>query len=124
MEVEIYESPFITANDARNSINPLPILNDCNKIREELDTLTITKNRLLEAKSYLTREFFYVEGLDMEDRLEMNVENLQKVMEHIEEYVLEMEDALQKAILEKQMEFNEIAKREEQQLMKESGASL
>ena len=124
MEVEIYESPFITANDARNSINPLPILNDCNKIREELDTLTITKNRLLEAKSYLTREFFYVEGLDMEDRLEMNVENLQKVMEHIEEYVLEMEDALQKAILEKQMEFNEIAKREEQQLMKVSGASL
>ena len=124
MNVEVYESPFITANSALSIINPLPITNACNELREELDVLMRIKERILEAKSYSSKENFYIEGLDMEERLEVNCNNLQKIILHIEDYIYYVENALKKAIDQKQLELNEQAKKEETLLVSKEGAQL
>ena len=76
MNVDIYESPLITANSALSMINPLPITNACNELREELDILLRIKERILEAKSYSSKENIYIEGMNIEERLELNCNNI------------------------------------------------
>ena len=124
MNVDIYESPFITANSALSMINPLPITNACSELKEELDALMRVKERILEAKSYASRDNFYVEGLNIEERLEINCTNLQKIILHIEDYINYVENALTRAIDQKQIELNEQAKREETLLIAKEGANL
>ena len=124
MNVDIYESPFITANSALSMINPLPITNACNELREELDALTRIKERILEAKSYASKENFYVEGINIEEHLELNCTNIQKAILYIEDYINYVQLALTKAIDNKQLELNEQAKKQETLLVSKEGASL
>ena len=124
MNVDVYESPYITANSALSMINPLPIKNACSELREELDVLMRVKERILEAKSYSSKDNFYIEGINMEERLEVNCTNLQKIILHIEDYINYVEIALNKAIDQKQLELNEQAKKEETLLIAKEGASL
>ena len=124
MNVDVYESPYITANSALSMINPLPIKNACSELREELDALMRVKERILEAKSYSSKDNFYIEGINMEERLEVNCTNLQKIILHIEDYINYVEIALNRAIDQKQLELNEQAKKEETLLIAKEGASL
>ena len=124
MNVDIYESPLITANSALSMINPLPITNACNELREELDILLRIKERILEAKSYSSKENIYIEGMNIEERLELNCNNIQKAILYIEDYIHYVETALTKAIDEKQIELNEQAKKEETLLVAKEGATL
>jgi len=124
MNIEIYQGPFITANSALNYINPLPIMNIINQLKEELNSLQQVKDKLLEAKSYCSKEYLYIEGISIEDQLEDNINHIENIKESIREYLDNTVRMLEREIEEKQLELNEKAKLEERLLEKERTQSL
>jgi len=124
MNVDRYESPLITANSAITFINPLPIENSCRNLKEELQSLVHIKDYLLEAKSYASSDNFYMEGINMEERLEQNSIDIEKMIQFLEDYIEYVEKALYRAIDSKQIELNEEAKKQEKLLVAQGGTTL
>lgn len=121
MNVDIYSSPFITANSALTYINPLEIEYYCNGLKQEIEQLIRIRDLLLEAKGYASKENFYMEGINIEEKLDLNSINIQKTINYIDDYIMIVKNALYNAIDDKQIELNELAKEEERRILLQGG---
>ncbi len=115
--IEPYKGPILTAEFATNYINPLPINYLCKSIQEEIEKLNSINQKIIEAKSYCSKEFLDVEGIQMEERLELNSTHLNKYIEILEEYLESVKETLKTVINEKQILLNEKAIIQERQII-------
>lgn len=119
--VEIYKGKYVTAEDASKYIDVETIKRCCNSLKDGADKLNHTKERVLNAKSYCGKDSFYIDEYTYEDKAENNVDSLGNASEYISTFSNNILNALDKALEKKQLELNEIAMREDLEMIKKKG---
>lgn len=121
--VEIYKGKFVDAEDAEKYIDVDTIRKCCESLKDGAERLSHTKDRVINAKSFCGRDSFYIGEYTYEDQAEKNATSLRNASEYIEEFSVNVLNALEKALDKKQTELNEVAKEEDLKLIEANSSN-
>ena len=115
MTVDIYKGKYVTAESAYSYIDAEAIIKKYNELKNLAKKISTNSKQVEYSRDFCSPSAFSINGKSYADKVEYCEKKFNHSAQEIDDYANELLSSLKKALDQKQMELNEIAKKEDKQ---------